>query len=135
MDNNQQFTPYNRTEIQSFRALRRATLFFFIALGTMMLGTLVFPYIFGTISIIFAYLAKARNPKHTNFGRMLIILSVVIIVLNTIYAVYMIHSIVSNPEFIRQLNEISQGTTQTSFEEYYNSLTNPATVPEGGWPQ
>ncbi|MBR3039990.1 MAG: hypothetical protein IKI20_04965 [Lachnospiraceae bacterium] len=131
MDNNQQFRPYSQIELQSFRAMRKATLFFFIALGTMLLGTMVLPYIFATLCIVFAYLAKAKQPKSNRFCKTLIVLSVVILIMNTIYTIFAIYTVTSNPDYIKQINDLYQQMYGTSMDGTQNTLSYPS-LTQGG---
>ena len=66
---------YDSRTAQYFRATKIATMFFFAAVITFLFRTIVFPFIFCGICIIFSYLSKGTKPKLEKYNRALIIFS------------------------------------------------------------
>ena len=105
-----------------FRATKIATMFFFAALITFLFRTVVFPFIFCAISIIFCYLSKGTKPKLEKYNRLVIIFSTFLLIANTVYSVYMVYTVSHDPEYRAQMNQTYEQFYGMSFDEYMGQM-------------
>ena len=105
-----------------YRATKIATMFFFAALITFLFRTVVFPFIFCAISIIFCYLSKGTKPKLEKYNRLVIIFSTFLLIANTVYSVYMVYTVSHDPEYRAQMNQTYEQFYGMSFDEYMGQM-------------
>ena len=92
----------------------------------------IFPFIFGGLSILFAILGSGSNPKIPTKGKVAIMLSSLAIVLTVTLSVFAIKMIFTNPAMRQQLNATSMQiygeTFDDAFEKSFGIELPPAEV-------
>lgn len=79
----------------------------------------IFPFIFGGLSILFAILGSGSNPKIPAKGKVAIVLSSLSIVLTITLSVFAIKMIFTNPAMRQQLNATSMQIYGESFDDAF----------------
>lgn len=90
----------------------------FFAAITMLFGTMIFPFILGGLSIIFAVLSKGRNLKYQMSAKIALIVSCFALIGNTAYIGVVGYNIAFNTEYRQQLNETFEQIYGMDLEEY-----------------
>lgn len=113
---------YDSRTAQYYRATRIATMFFFAALITFLFRTILFPFIFCSVCIIFSYLSKGTKPKLEKYNRLLMIFSTFLLIANTVYSVYMVYTVSHDQEYRAQMNEVYREFYGISFDDYLGQM-------------
>lgn len=113
---------YDSWTAQYFRATKIATMFFFAALVTFLFRTIIFPFVFCGVCIIFSYLSKGTRPKLEKYNRLLMIFSTFLLIANTVYSVYMVYTVSHDKEYISQMNAVYQEYYGITFEDYMSQM-------------
>lgn len=110
----------NHTEsnYRHFLMARTARTCAFFAVITALFGTMIFPFIFGGLSIIFAVLSKGNTASYQLNAKIAILVSVFAIIGNTLYSGFAIYNIAFNEEYQQQLNETFEQLYGMDMEEY-----------------
>ncbi len=90
----------------------------FFAVITTLFGTVIFPYIFGGLSIIFASLSKGNTSAYQLNAKIAIIVSCLALIGNTAYTGFMFYNITYNEEYRQQLNQTFEQIYGMSVDEY-----------------
>lgn len=110
----------NSTEpnYRHFTMAKTAGTFAFIAVITALFGTMILPFIFGGLSIIFAVLSKGNTPHYHLNARIAIIISCITLVGNTAFTTFAFYNVFFNEEYRQQLDETFEQIYGMSMEEY-----------------
>ena len=79
----------------------------------------IFPFIFGGLSILFAILGSGSHPQIPTKGKVAIVLSSLSIVLTITLSVFAIKMIFTNPAMRQQLNATSMQIYGESFDDAF----------------
>lgn len=90
----------------------------FFAAITALFGTMIFPFILGGLSIIFAVLSRGRNLKYQMSAKIALIVSCFALIGNTAYIGVVGYNIAFNTEYRQQLNETFEQIYGMDMEEY-----------------
>lgn len=101
----------------------------FLAVITALFGTMIFPFIFGGLSIIFAVLSKGSTASYQLNAKIAILISCLALLGNTAYTGFMIYNIGFNEEYRQELNETFEMIYGMDMEEYTNYILSLPTVP------
>lgn len=94
----------------------------FCAVITALFGTIVFPFIFGGLSIIFAVLSKGNTASYQLNARIAIIVSCFALLGNTAYTGFACYNIFFNDAYKEQLNESFEQMYGMSMDEYISEF-------------
>ncbi len=101
-----------------FIMARTARTFAFIAIITALFGTMILPFIFGGLSMLFAALSRGNTASYQLNAKIAIILSCVALIGNTAYTGVAFYNIFFNEEYRQQLDETFEQMYGMSMEEY-----------------
>ena len=101
-----------------FNMAKTARTFAFFAIITALLGTIIFPFIFGGLAIIFAVLSKGNTERHLLNARIALIVSCIALIGNTAYTGFACYNLFFNEEYRQQLDETFEQMYGMSMEEY-----------------
>lgn len=90
----------------------------FFAVITALFGTMIFPFIFGGLSIIFAVLSKGNTADYQLNAKIAIIVSCITLIGNTAYTGFACYNVLFNKEYQQQLSETFEQFYGMSMEEY-----------------
>ena len=103
----------------------------FCAVITALFGTMIFPFILGGLSIIFAVLSKGNTARYQFNAKMAILVSCLAIGGNTLYTGLVVYNVFFNEAYRQELNETFEKIYGMDMEEYTNyMLSLPATSEE-----
>lgn len=110
----------NSTEpnYRHFSMAKTAETFAFIAAITALFGTMILPFIFGGLAIIFAVLSKGNTKAYHLNARLAIIISCITLVGNTAFTAFAFYNVFFNEEYRQQLDETFEQIYGMSMEEY-----------------
>lgn len=110
----------NSTEpnYRHFSMAKTAGTFAFIAALTALFGTMILPFIFGGLAIIFAVLSKGNTKAYHLNARLAIIISCITLVGNTAFTAFAFYNVFFNEEYRQQLDETFEQIYGMSMEEY-----------------
>lgn len=101
-----------------FIMARTARTFAFIAVITALFGTMIFPFIFGGLSILFAVLSRGNTSGYQLNAKIAIIISCITLVANTAYTGFAFYNVFFNEDYRQQLDETFEQMYGMSMEEY-----------------
>lgn len=84
--------------------------------------TVIFPYFFGSLAIIFAILSKGSSFKMTSLAKTAVTLSVSGIILITAFVGFKIYKFYTDEEYFAESNAAFEKVYGMTFEEYTNML-------------
>ncbi len=113
---------YSEPNYRHYTLARTARTCAFCAVITALFGTIVFPFIFGGLSIIFAVLSKGNTVSYQLNARIAIIVSCFALIGNTAYTGFACYNVFFNAEYREQLNETFEQMYGMSMEEYTSQL-------------
>ena len=90
----------------------------FCAVITTLFGTMIFPFIFGGLSVIFAVLSKGNKAQYQLNAKIAIIVSCLALIGNTAYTGFAVYTIFFNEEYRQQLDETFEQLYGMDMEEY-----------------
>ncbi|MBQ7766071.1 MAG: hypothetical protein IJ397_04435 [Lachnospiraceae bacterium] len=101
-----------------FAMAKTAGTFAFAAVITALFGTMIFPFIFGGLSIIFAVLSKGNTAHYQLNARIAIIVSCIALIGNTAFTGFVFYNVFFNEEYREQLDETLEQLYGMSMDEY-----------------
>lgn len=101
-----------------FIMAKSARTFAFLAVITALFGTMIFPFILGGLSIIFAVLSKGNTARYQLNAKVALIVSCIALIGNTAYTGFAFYNLFYNEEYQEQLDETFQQLYGMSLEEY-----------------
>lgn len=113
---------FTEPEYYHIKLARTAKTLSFIAIITALLQTVIFPYILGGLSIIFAVISKGRNKHYQLNAKLAILISVGVLFLNTLFVGITTYNLFFNEAFKEQLNTTTQELYNMDFDEYVNQI-------------
>lgn len=113
---------YSEPNYRHYTLARTARTCAFFAVITALFGTIVFPFIFGGLSIIFAVLSKGNTATYQLNARIAIIVSCFALLGNVAYTGFACYNVLYNDEYREQLNETFEQMYGMSMEEYTSQL-------------
>ncbi len=94
----------------------------FMAVITALFGTMIFPFIFGGLAIIFAVLSKGGTAKYQFKAKIAILVSCIALIGNTSYIGFIFYQVTYNEEYREQLNETFEQLYGMDMEEYTSEM-------------
>lgn len=94
----------------------------FMAVITALFGTMIFPFIFGGLAIIFAVLSKGSTAKYQFRAKMAILVSCIALLVNSTYIGLTIYNVMYNEEYRQQLDETFEQIYGMDLEEYTSEM-------------
>ncbi len=113
---------YSEPNYRHYTLARTARTCAFWAVITALFGTIVFPFIFGGLSIIFAVLSKGNTSAYQLNAKIAIIVSCLALIGNTAYTGFAGYNVLFNAEYREQFNETFEQMYGMSMEEYTSQL-------------
>ncbi len=110
----------NSTEpnYRHFSMAKTAGTFAFIAVITALFGTMIFPFIFGGLAIIFAVLSKGNTAAYRLNAKLAILISCITLIGNTAFTAFTFYNVFFNEEYRQQLDQTFEQIYGMSMEEY-----------------
>lgn len=99
-----------------------ARTFSFIAVISALFQTVIFPYIFGGLAIIFAVISKGNNARYQVNAKIAIWASVGVILLNSLIIGASVFLLYNSDTFTEQLNTTYEQLYGVTFDEYSQQL-------------
>lgn len=109
---------YSEPNYRHYTMARTSRTCAFFAVITALFGTIVFPFIFGGLSIIFAILSKGNTASYQLNAKIAIIVSCIALIGNTAYTGFACYNVLFNEEYRQQLNETFEQIYGMNMEEY-----------------
>ncbi len=113
---------YSEPNYRHYTLARTARTCAFWAVITALFGTIVFPFIFGGLSIIFAVLSKGNTPAYQLNAKIAMIVSCFALLGNTAYTGFAGYNVLFNAEYREQFNETFEQMYGMSMEEYTSQI-------------
>ena len=101
-----------------FSMAKTAGTFAFIAVITALFGTMIFPFIFGGLAIIFAVLSKGNTTAYHLNAKLAILISCITLIGNTAFTAFTFYNVFFNEEYRQQLDQTFEQIYGMSMEEY-----------------
>ena len=114
MMNKYEFVPKDTRHIAMER---RAGLMAILAIASSVLMTVIFPYIFGSMAIFFAYLSKGKTGTKSVYANIAIISSIIIMVANTLLMGISVYTVFTDEKLREEFNETYEKMYGQSFDE------------------
>ena len=114
-----------------YRATRMGSMFFFASLISMLLRTMIFPFLFAPISIFFCYLAKGKRKTNDLINSLTIFFAIIVLAANSVYCGYVVYSVNHDTAFHRQMENYAQELYGMSLEEYMGQVQQNLQTPGG----
>lgn len=110
----------NSTEpnYRHFSMAKTAGTFAFIAVISALFGTMILPFIFGGLAIIFAVLSKGNTASYRLNAKLAILISCVTLIGNTAFTAFTFYNVFFNEEYRQQLDQTFEQIYGMSLEEY-----------------
>lgn len=101
-----------------FTMAKTARTFAFLAVITALFGTMIFPFIFGGLSILFAVLSRGNTAGYQLNAKIAIICSCIALAGNTLFTGFAFYNIFYNEEYRQQLDATFEQMYGMTMEEY-----------------
>lgn len=95
-----------------------------ISIGFAIIGLSFFAFIPASLAIIFAILSKGKSEQLPNKSRSAIILAIAGCIVACVMTIYVIYTIKTNPDMMRQFDTIMQQMYGMTFEEMMEQMKN-----------
>lgn len=102
----------------------------FCAVITALFGTMIFPFIFGGLSIIFAVLSKGNTAHYQFNAKVAILVSCLALLENTLYTGLAFYNVFFNETYRQELDETFEKMYGMDMEEYTNYMLSLPTTSE-----
>ena len=102
----------------------------FCAVITALFGTMIFPFIFGGLSIIFAVLSKGNTAHYQFNAKVAILVSCLALFGNTLYTGLAFYNVFFNETYRQELDETFEKMYGMDMEEYTNYMLSLPTTSE-----
>ncbi len=113
---------HSEPTIHHFIMARTARSCSFFAVITALFGTIVFPFILGGLSIIFAAISKGNAASYSFNAKIAIIVSCLALIGNTAYTGFTVYNVFFNEEYQQQLDETFEQIYGMDMEEYMSTM-------------
>ncbi len=101
---------------------RTAKTMAFFALFSALFQTVIFPYIFGGLSILFAAISKGNTKQYQLNAKIAIWISVIVMILNSLFIGITTYNILYNDAFKAKLNTTTQQIYGMNFDDFLDQI-------------
>gem|GEM_PF-3038303 len=112
--NNYEFVPKDSRHIAMEK---RAGLMAILAIISSVLMTVILPYVFGAMSIFFAYLSKGKTGSKSVYAHIAVICSIVIMISNTVLMGVSVYTVFTDEKLREEFNTTYEKMYGQSFDE------------------
>lgn len=109
---------YKQSDRRNYTSEKLAEIFSFLSLATTLFMTVILPYVFAPIAIIFAYFSKGKTKAMTFRAKLAIALSIFSLVINSALIGFSFYYVNNNAEAHAMTNQMYEQLFGQSYDDF-----------------